>query len=515
MVKTKHRIASVLVMLFMVVALFAVLGLALPLRAAAYTADAPPAEGVDAYTVDIYPVESDKDILNDWLGVPPTDRNFVKNEIMASRGAVTFPTSLAGSGFTRIVISGTNVDLNAPDNYVNGVIALPFSWPLGQIAPTFTLDTGTNTITMDLSSLTPEQLTSLSGKTLRFLVFGKVTDDDASIDVQLARPAINALPPGTSYPLSDTHTVLRYIGPLGTSPSFSNLGSPYWNYNACMVMEAGTSIFRVLTDPASGEVQHLLLDYAYDDGAGNTGPMYYRAGISASTGAVQFDQACDTVPAGAPYMLDENSTGLEADMYQRLLAVYNDRVVGKFGLYADTPGQQLNDAWWTAAANSANSAVLNSLHAGISVGGLGIGSGILAAQRQDVSPQLLQSGTPSILHATGCAACDAIRAHTWTGSTVRLFDVDVLNATAVNGYVFRAVVGSLWANGTPLTLMHCMGGHAGNADRQCGERQGTGRALVAVAHRYRVRRTHTDPRQHGFSPGPRAQPRKPADRGRQ
>lgn len=159
-------------------ALALVLALSIAAPALAFTSNVPDNDDDVPFELDVYLVEYED---NDFFGIttlPPADRGYAKNEIVAAVAELYVPKNQdpagADYGYTEIEFSGENVNFNVTDN----------TKPLITSNVDAAKIPGTDyTITSDEVSvkLDAGDLSSTSNKTYRWLVFAKVTDDDASI----------------------------------------------------------------------------------------------------------------------------------------------------------------------------------------------------------------------------------------------------------------------------------------------------------------------------------------------
>lgn len=208
---------------FLTLTLVFVMALSLAAPAMAYTTRTALADGVSPYTVDIYLVEhtTADNLTVNWLSMPPTDRGYAKNEIIAAIGTLTIPKdyNLHQDGYRQIYFKGANVSLNVTDNmatyqtvsgffldyakvsfapnFYGRAVGGVYPWDLntpdnnklshwlaeGTVAPAL----GTAGAGAIGDSVLP---TPTSGaETVKFLCFGKVTADSAKITFGLSRNA--------------------------------------------------------------------------------------------------------------------------------------------------------------------------------------------------------------------------------------------------------------------------------------------------------------------------------------
>lgn len=160
-----------------------VLAFGLSVPAMAFTGDT--CEDVDhPYDLSIYLVEYDDNDLFGLATLPKSDRGYAKNEIVAAIVELYVPEdeAVVFDNYTLFVIGGENVDLDITDNYVGGNM---------QLTTSSNIVTGVNTSIAwwdeDNSEIvyTVTDIGLKGEDTFRWLVFAKVTDDDASITAKL------------------------------------------------------------------------------------------------------------------------------------------------------------------------------------------------------------------------------------------------------------------------------------------------------------------------------------------
>ena len=165
--------------LTLLLALVLALGLAAP--AMAFTSDDSAAED-HPYDLDIYLVEYED---NDFFGVtslPPSDRGYAKNEVVAAVVELYVPKNetILPDEYGYLVFGGDNVSLHVTDNYDGGSL---------ELITTSNVAEGVNVDTPSALNSDGEivlDVISLAGKnTFKWLFFAKVTDDDASLYAKL------------------------------------------------------------------------------------------------------------------------------------------------------------------------------------------------------------------------------------------------------------------------------------------------------------------------------------------
>ena len=163
--------------LTLVLALVLALGLSVP--ALAFTSD--DSEAVDhPYDLSVYLVEYDDNDLFGMVALPESDRGYAKNEIVAAVVELFVPKDEDpfDDGYTKLDIGGDNVSFDVTDNTD---VVNPLKTLRSSNAPALSFkgvheDGLTYTLANNI----------LDGKdTYKWLVFAKVTDDDASITAKL------------------------------------------------------------------------------------------------------------------------------------------------------------------------------------------------------------------------------------------------------------------------------------------------------------------------------------------
>ncbi len=183
--------------LTILLAMAMVLGLAAP--ALAYTGNVPAGTGKSLVALDIYLVDyTGGDFLSGMITKPATDRGYATNEIVAAVGSVTVPSGgdVYGEGYRALKLTGKNVTLKVTDNWggSSGSYALNHTVPTVSGGVAFT-----NAFTLEDDDELSHPITDLGGsgyipvtngtKTYRFLVFGKVLAEEATLSIGLSRDA--------------------------------------------------------------------------------------------------------------------------------------------------------------------------------------------------------------------------------------------------------------------------------------------------------------------------------------
>lgn len=359
---------------FLTLTLVLVMALSLAAPALAYTNNAALQQGVSPYTVDIYLVEfSSGDWLSSWLSMPPSDRGYAKNEVIAAIGALTVPKGYDAfdDNYRQLRFKPTNVTLNVTENMPatlgsyslthsvpnNGAVVWSPIWSystsngrLDYRLGAFVANTSTNSIPVNTSDT----------KTYRWLVFGKVTDDDAKLSFILSRAAgfatidttsqwwtVTAVWPTVTVPtqflvLNEDHVVYR----LNQTSTGEN---EYWifensieGFDFASSSTPGDLQFRIETG-ARGKTLRL---YMYPNDVAGT---EYRIHVEPSTQELVF--IITQRPTGSAKVNDQIKFGTAG--YNSLLAFYKDYFEDKLGFTAYNEGNLMNESDWTAIAGAA------------------------------------------------------------------------------------------------------------------------------------------------------------------
>ena len=160
---------------FLILLLAFVFALALSVPAMAFTSDTSTDDDYP-YELDIYLVDYDDNDLFGFVSLPESDRGYAKNEIVSAIVELYVPSDEDpyDDGFTKLEITGDNVNYNVTDKAESGTDA-PKLERMSDKSDGWVLD-----ILHDCNH------NELEGKdTFQWLVFAKVTDDDASMTVKL------------------------------------------------------------------------------------------------------------------------------------------------------------------------------------------------------------------------------------------------------------------------------------------------------------------------------------------
>ncbi len=159
---------------FLVLVLAFMLAFALAAPAMAFTSDEQDNDDTP-YSLDIYLVEYDDDDLFGYVSLPPTDRGYAKNEIVAAVVELDVPEDEdPEDDYGFIEFGGDHVSLDVSDND-NGKLACA---GFDKSTDKFTYDDDEDVLARDVDG---DFLNTTKDKTYKWLFFAKVTGDDASL----------------------------------------------------------------------------------------------------------------------------------------------------------------------------------------------------------------------------------------------------------------------------------------------------------------------------------------------
>lgn len=298
--------------LSLLLALVLALGLAAP--AMAFTSDNNTAED-HPYDLDIYLVEYED---NDFFGItslPPSDRGYAKNEIVAAVVELYVPKSetILPSEYGNIVFGGDNVNLKVTDNYNGSSIKL---------LTTSNVKEGTNVDTRAALNSDGEivlDVISLAGKnTFKWLFFAKVTNDNASLYAKLIDGAGNKK-------FEDNELEVTLDGEVYTITKH-NIGADNGYYQ----ISGGGDVIKLFVDKKNKTVGMSI------DPSGSTDEFSLGVNTRGQLGIVK----------GATIVTD----GRE---YEDVMDVYDDVVDDVFGLDYFKIGNYLRDSFFEDLISSA------------------------------------------------------------------------------------------------------------------------------------------------------------------
>ena len=286
---------------FVTLVLALVMALAIALPAMAFTSDTTEASTASPYEVDVYLVEYDNDEFFGITSMPPSDRGYAKNEIVAAVVELFVPKDKDpyDSGYRSIDVYGENVTFAVNETGTKTANAPAL------VAKTTAADGWKYTLVDN----------ALNGKnTFKWLVFAKVTGDDASISVDLVDGAGNT---GFS---SNSLTVVLAGDSYTVAKSFNTTTGG----NYAVTSTEGN--FKVFVDK-----------------------NYKSTGLSVSTPTTpsSFYALGFTVGGQLGVVDTDGVVKTSGTLYDNIMDVYTDVVKGVFGLDYMLIGNYVRDSFWT------------------------------------------------------------------------------------------------------------------------------------------------------------------------
>ncbi len=298
--------------LTLMLALMLALGLAAP--AMAFTSDNS-AEEDHPYDLDIYLVEYEDNDFFGMTSLPPSDRGYAKNEVVAAVVELYVPKNeiILPEEYGHLVFGGDNVSLHVTDNYNGSSLKLVTT---SNVKEGVNVDTpaalnGDGEIVLDVISL--------AGKnTFKWLFFAKVTDDDASLYAKLVDGDGNKK-------FAENQLQVTLDGDVYTITK-NNMGTDNGYYQ---ISGAG-DVIKLFVDKKNKTVGMSI------DPSGSTGEFNLGVNTKNELGIVK----------GATIVTDGND-------YEDVMDVYADVVDDVFGLDYFLIGNYLRDSFFEDLISSA------------------------------------------------------------------------------------------------------------------------------------------------------------------
>lgn len=287
---------------FLTLVLALVMALAIALPAMAFTTDT--SEAVrKPYELDVYLVEYDNDEFFGITSLPPSDRGYAKNEIVAAIVELFIPKDEDPSkdGYTKLDIGGNNVSFAVNETKKEGTGAWTLN-PKGTPADGWTAN-----------------VASVTGKkTLKWLVFAKVTGDDASITAKLVD---------------------------GSAPADLVAGTPvaYTLGGVNYTVTKGTNSYTI--DVKSGDYKDAQIVIKVDSKNKSTA-MIIRATASSA------EYPLGVTVGGALGIVDGGVVKTSGSDYNAVMDIYEDVVKDVFGMDYMLIGNYVRDSFFTGLTSS-------------------------------------------------------------------------------------------------------------------------------------------------------------------
>lgn len=291
---------------FVTLVLALVMALAIALPAMAFTTDTTAPSGKSPFELDIYLVEYNDDFFG-LTSPPPSDRGYAKNEVVAAMVELYVPKGEDPSiDYKRFEIDGKSVSFNVTE----APIASTNAWKLSKVMDGTAIDSW-NVATADWAAK--------PGKvTMKWLVFAKVTGDDASITASLIDGSGN-----TGFNSSNTLTVVLGGDSYTVTKNKANGSSGHYAVT-------GKANFKVYVDK-----------------------NFVSQGLTVATSSSATYYALGFNNAGVLGVIDGNGIHrTSGDIYREVMGVYDDYVKGVFGLDYTLIGNYVRDSFWSDAKSS-------------------------------------------------------------------------------------------------------------------------------------------------------------------
>lgn len=288
---------------FVTLVLALVMALAIALPAMAFTTDTSAPSDKSPFELDVYLVEYNDDFFG-LTSVPPSDRGYAKNEVVAAMVELYIPKGEnPAPDYTKLEIDGKNVSFNvteAPKKSDN-------AWALTSVLSGTAIDSW------------KANVVSTAGKaTLKWLVFAKVTGDDASITASLVDGSGNA---------GKFDAVTKQLAlTLG--------GKDY-------IVTKGDKVYTV--ERTDGKVDFQVHVDKNNYGTGIN--IATSTSLSSPYYALGYDRD------GVLCVYDGSVPLKSGDIYREIMGIYEDVVKGVFGLDYTLRGY-VRDSFWTGLTSS-------------------------------------------------------------------------------------------------------------------------------------------------------------------
>ena len=297
-----------------------VLAFSLSVPAMAFTSDSEAEDDSSPYSLKVYLVEYDDNDLFGLISLPESDRGYAKNEIVAAVVELNVPEDEdpMDDGYTKLTITGDNVNFDVTDDPIYNDDAEDLAVLISDGDDGWILDF------YDANGTAPTtpHASFKDDTTYKWLVFAKVTDDEASITAKLID--------GTAADEFEGFSPSTLLLTLG--------GVDYVIYN---------------TDNGDGDFQYIIY---IDDGGDYEGAYIY---IDVDEDNVSLGMSINPNTTHAHTILPlgvntDNELGIvkgavidtSGDDYDDVMDVYEDVVVDVFGMDYFLIGNYVRDSYF-------------------------------------------------------------------------------------------------------------------------------------------------------------------------
>ena len=288
---------------FLTLVLALVLALGLTVPAMAFTSDDSAADESIPYDLSIYLVEYDDNDLFGIIALPESDRGYAKNEIVAAVVELEVPDGedVAGDGYTTLEITGDNVNFNVTDQPINNTAA----------AALVLQSDGSDGWHVATAAMGDDV-------TYKWLVFAKITDDDASVTAKLLD--------GTA---AADFTAGGHLD--------LTLGGVDYDVDRPAVIPAADFAYTITVADTDSDYNNSIITI-------NVDKNYKSIGMSLNDGTYSFPLGVNT--SGELGLVKGAVIDTAGDDYDDLMDLYDDVVVDVFGMDYFLIGHYVRDSFF-------------------------------------------------------------------------------------------------------------------------------------------------------------------------
>lgn len=306
-------------LLTLVLALVMALAIALP--AMAFTTDTTDTSTASPFELDIYLVEYENDEFFGITSLPPANRGYAKNEIVAAVVELYVPKNQdLETSHPILNLSGKNVSLVVTDNKDGELRASGLSTTTKKFSTPSSINNFMEVSTADFSKPS-------SNKTFKFLFFAKVTADDASLTASLVDGAGvgSSITAGTPYKMvlsGVTYTIDK------VAPSSTTSGS-----------------YTITVGPESEDYAGASIKISVDKN-------YKSNGMSIKPASATASSVIGVTVGGALGIYEDAVLKTSGATYNAVMDVYEDVVKSVFGMDYKLIGNYVRDSFFTGSKSA-------------------------------------------------------------------------------------------------------------------------------------------------------------------
>ena len=307
---------------FLTLVLALVLTFALTVPAMAFTSDDSDDDDSAVYDLSIYLVEYDDDDLFGLISLPESDRGYAKNEIVAAVIDLEVPEDEdpMDDGYTKLQVRGDNVDFDVSDDPIYNDEAEDLGTLISDGDDGWTLDFSDED--GDENALESDDMTFTDDTTYKWLVFAKITDDDASLTAKLID--------GTSADEFEDDELELTLDGIDYVITNTDGGSGDFTYE--ILINDADSDYNGMLIIVDVDEDNVSLGMSIDlDGDGSTSDDPFALGVNTD---------------GELGIVDGATIDTSSDEYDDVMDVYEDVVVDVFGMDYFLIGNYVRDSFF-------------------------------------------------------------------------------------------------------------------------------------------------------------------------